>query len=1109
MSPLYSKFLGTQGIKRIKRIPIFLLGIRSLLRLPNISNLSIDWARSGRIAIRILIRIAFGVVLVLSMIRDYLLGNGLYIYRDRSWPLSTSLFPQAIFSPSAIANSTPDPFGFSRIFFTWPILIIDSLSSDVIVTEKIFILYLLGTFLFLAFLLAHLSLKLLNKASGRTLSFWRGETFSLILVLLVFANFWSLQQLSDMYFTYVVEFLLLMMALAVVLLWEGNYRSIFFGAGLLSLGVFLDPNLFLHEFVALAIVILAFLLLKSPTKRTCLAALSRIACLLTLCLPVLVTMLYVLEQTTGTKIRPPGLYQISTANLSLPNAVRLLGYYWSLIAYAPPTILNNTDSITSLGTMGFPPYMVFPTGWITSVWFATTWSVPLFSFSTLFLRQFRKITIPSATVGAVGILLTQPALFPIPYLLASILAPVPVIGGAMVTQYALPDHVLIMVAGAYVLMMAVGIHFLLSVEVNRIRLLRLPFRLSSRSVKFGKKIIHFFIIITALSLLVFPSWQLFSGSFFPAGYTAGLPGNGISSIGTFTPSIPPVEMSEVYRWLISQPGSYNVYWPGAEGSTYSWSEKATPSISWLDSPRPSFVTTTTPSVIFPVGLRFLLANASSYDLIDYLRALNLRYLVVQPSSKVGLVTSWGLSNITDLRNKLNITPGLSIAHQSGDIAVYEVNMPWGETYSPNIVATYGSRDQDYTLAYSIFGSLGLRSAIVADGVPSRLCFDVSSCEVSVFSTTFLANQLPPALVFNTPAGMGGPSTTIDLPANTNYHIPPPWEPWTFTNWGSGNATVSIVNNLTYWNFPTSRTTLSLNYNGTVTANQPGGVAVPLGELALVRIGFWYKAAGASNVSLRIVLPTLDKNQGFVTDVVSPEFSLQDGWTYATFNDTLPIGTAYFTSRIQATASSTSIEIRNLQVEVRFLRNYPDSPFGNLLQLPNDIPLKIGNASGSIYIQYTGDGLITAGDRNETLAPSSGLSWVADDEWNGGNIVGSGNVSIAALVIASSPIPSSDIGRVDSKPDCVNRRCPVVFTRGFAPGYSLTDSEGTHSPIPTLDGMNLFEDVAAGSYSITFSSLTPIIVAYLSTLGWVTAILIVSATGMIDRRIFETKKTEAI
>jgi len=113
-----------------------------------------------------------------------------------------------------------------------------------------------------------------------------------------------------------------------------------------------------------------------------------------------------------------------------------------------------------------------------------------------------------------------------------------------------------------------------------------------------------------------------------------------------------------------------------------------------------------------------------------------------------------------------------------------------------------------------------------------------------------------------------------------------------------------------------------------------------------------------------------------------------------------------------------------------------------------------------------------------------------------------------LVVASFPLPSSDAGRVDSKSDCINPRCSVVLARGFAPGYSLRDSEKTHSPIPTLDGMNLFEDVAKGSYNITFSSLTPIIVSYLSALGWVTAILIASTTGMIERRIIWNGKDRA-
>src|SRR5207253_8904352 len=142
----------------------------------------------------------------------------------------------------------------------------------------------------------------------------------------------------------------------------------------------------------------------------------------------------------------------------------LLGYYWSLIAYAPPSILTQSSSLSSLGTIGSPPYMVFPNDWITLLWFSTTWSLPVFSFSTLLLRRFRGITVPSCCAGVVGILLTQPSLFPFPYDLVSALAKTPVIGGALVTQYALPDHVLIIVAAAYFLMTAAGPHCLLSIE---------------------------------------------------------------------------------------------------------------------------------------------------------------------------------------------------------------------------------------------------------------------------------------------------------------------------------------------------------------------------------------------------------------------------------------------------------------------------------------------------------------------------------------------------------------------------------------------------------------------------------------------------------------------
>jgi len=1074
----------------------------------------IDWVSGNRkITIRVLGRGLFGVVLALLMLKDYIFGNGLYIYRDRSWPLSTAIFPQAVFSPNAIANATPDPFGFSRIFLTWPILIMNHFSSDTIITEKLFIIYLLSTFLILAFALAEICLKLIDKVSRRRLSFWRGEFFSLSLVLLVFANFWSIQQLSGLYFTYVIEFLLLLIGLALVLHWGASYRSILVAGGLLSLSVFLDPNLFMHELVALTVTVLAISFLKSFSKRTCLVALSKIAVLVLVCLPALLTMLYILQQTTGTQIRPPGLYHITTRNLSLPNTVRLLGYYWSLIAYAPPSILTQSSSLSSLGTIGSPPYMVFPNDWITLLWFGTTWSLPVFSFSTLLLRRFRGITVPSCCAGVVGILLTQPSLFPFPYDLVSALAKTPVIGGALVTQYALPDHVLIIVAAAYFLMTAAGLHFLLSIEFDKIRRFHLPLGLSPRSSRYARRGAHFLIVVVTLSLLIYPSWQLFSGSFFPAGYTDGLPGNGIPSLGTFSPSVPPKQMFETYQWLMSQPDGFNIYWPGAEGSTYPWSEKATPSIAWIDPPRPSYLTTTTPSLIFPVGLKYLIANASSYDLPDYLRALNIRYLVLQPSSEPAMVASWGVGNMTTVRDKLNDAAGITLAIQFGDISVYEVHGLWGETYSPDVVASFLLGDETYTLTYGILGSLGALSAIVPRGSPTRVCFDLSGCEISIYSTESVASEIPPDLVFNSPTGSGG-STTIVLAANSNVQVPSPWVPWTFTNWGSGNSTISITDNMTHWNFPTTLTTLSLSYNGTVTNLSPGGLTVPSGQLAMVRVGFWYRTNEAPKVALRVIIPTLDNNQKFVTDLASPQFAPSDDWKYATFNGTLPFGTKFFTPRIEATASGASIDIGNIQFEVRFLNNYPNSPFSTLIGVPNKTPLNIGDTGGSIYIQYSGDGFVTFGDANETLTPSPSLSWLAETNWHGGSIQVDGNVSIATMVVANSPIPVRGLLGQEATPNnAANPGGPIVFAREFAPGYSLTDSSGAYPPIPTLDGMNLFQNVRPGGYDIEFSSLFPMVIAYMLTLVFVIVLFLASASGVIwkrrDRHQGDDKSEESI
>jgi len=657
-----------------------------------------------------------------------------------------------------------------------------------------------------------------------------------------------------------------------------------------------------------------------------------------------------------------------------------------------------------------------------------------------------------------------------------------------------------MVATGYMLLTAVGVYFILSIQVDRIRGLRQLMRFPQGYSKLGKRLGHLGIVMIALSLLIFPAWQLFSGSFFPAGYTGGLPGNGVPSIGTFTPSNPPAQMFEVYQWLMCQPGTFNVYWPGAEGSTYPWSLKATPSLTWVDSPRPSYVTTTTPSLIFPVGLRFLIANASSYDLADYLRALDLRYVVVQPTSQPAMITAWGIDNLTSLRAKFDNTAGMTLVHQSGDISVYEVSHLWGYTYSPDLVISYPFNDEDYTLAYGILGSLGATSAIVAHGSPTQLCFDISGCGISIYSAEFLANQMTPNLERTTPMGGGGTSTTIGLAAGTMYELPSPWYNWTLTNWGLGNSTISFTDNVTQWDFPSAATTLSLSYNGTVTNGNGGGIVVPLGDTATVQVGFWYKIDGQAINDLRVILPTLDNNQDFIADLTSPQLQSSDEWTYASFNYTLPDGTRFFTSRIQVTASSTAIEVKNVRLEVRFLSNDPNSPFGSLFDLPNNTPIQIGNNNGSLYIQYLGQGFLSLGGVNVTLPASPRVSWFAETHWSGARIQVAGNVSVATIVVADSPIVVNGVLGQEATPiNTTDDGGPIVFARGFAPGYSLVDSSGNHFPISTIDGMNLFQNVRPGSYYVEFSSLFPMIMSYMLTLGLVSVMLLASAADVILQR----------
>ncbi len=708
--------------------------------------------------------------------------------------------------------------GFVRMFITWPIVVIDGLTRNAILAEKAYVLYFFSIFILLFFILAELLVRLLDKERKIAITPGKREIFVLSTVLLCFVNFWSLDELSDFYFVDVIAFALIGISLILPLAETGWVRTAVLPGALLAFCIFLNPDMYPYGLIAVTIAIAGESIYRSPSVKKMLRSLARIPVMIALTLPSLMTMLFVFSISTGTNARPLNTFQVSTGNLSLINALRLFGYWWSLIAYSPPSLILGGTVTSSLDSLGAPPYILLPIGTLTVIWLISTWSVPAISIGTAIFSPFRKLTIPVALVSVIGLLFTQPSIFPFPYWLAAELRSTPLIGGALVTFVAIPDHALIIVASSFTILIAIGIYTVMTSDmVGRLA------EFLHVGAKFGTTKIgqtdssQVGLVLIMLVLLIFSGWQFFSGSFYPSGYVWGGPGNGVSNIGAFSPSQPPPGMVQVYDWLLSQPGGFNIYWPGPNGAAYPWSEKSTGSIAFLDSPKPT---------VFPRALPYLIGSNLTADIKDYLSALNVKYLVVQPFSSIAMQYDWGAGDVGSLNRILRSVQGVSLVKNVGDITVYQIEEPWGAIYSSPLVASYNANDFKDAIAYRVFASLGTRIALTNPATGrDQLCINNMGCSIDLVS--------PDAPGFHSSAGtileaLNDTSTIwrdFVLEAGTSNALPSPSNLWAVTNWGTRNVTVGINQGSMTWAFSDATTSLSLSYNGTVSNNNPGGVSI--------------------------------------------------------------------------------------------------------------------------------------------------------------------------------------------------------------------------------------------------------------------------------------------
>jgi len=181
------------------------------------------------------------------------------------------------------------------------------------------------------------------------------------------------------------------------------------------------------------------------------------------------------------------------------------------------------------------------------------------------------------------------------------------------------------------------------------------------------------------------------------------------------------------------------------------------------------------------------------------------------------------------------------------------------------------------------------------------------------------------------------------------------------------------------------------------------------------------------------------------------------------------------------------------MQTRFLEESPKTPFRLSVPIDGNQTLRL---TGNVRFQYQGTGSIGSGTIALSLVPTEQLTWSSEIE-SSGIIWVSGNMAISEMFVSHIPlatIPLQEIATDNETYVIVTSQTNIVLARPFAPGYRLTDEKQTFSPVATIEGLNLFQNVTSGNYHIDFSPLQVIQVTYSATLVFSFSLLLVLSGG---------------
>jgi hypothetical protein len=881
----------------------------------------------------ICLRAAVILLTALVSVRVFLFGGGYYEYSDQLWPIGTGALPSDFFSFSPISpNGESIVPQFTRIFLTWPGYVFWSISGDQVAAEKFFILFTIVVFLTAAYLVAIYLARILERRFGLRLTGWRRELLLFGIVFVAFLNPYSLNQNVNGG-TWADSLIVLGLAAAFLrLLFDENPRRAGIAAGALcSVLSFLDPD-FIGLMVLTAGVAVAYRLLTACEARD---TLSRYGFFLLLLLPAVLFALYSVNPTFTSGIggqQDVRMFSLGSvigesSNLTWFNSIRLFGYGWSALTFAPPGISVN-QSIGSVAGSGSPTQFLLPAGPLTSIWILSTVIVPLSALGSTLFRRTQPLALPASLLFVFGLICAQYAHISLLAAIAVTLTQIPVIGGALGTTIALPDHFLAIVTVALVLGSGVSLANLLFLSTGAGNRASTSISFSSsadattngierrvwklrRFASRNRAWVAVFVVTLLVGSSVLAGWQALNGSYAPSrAYPNLVPGNGVPASAPFAPVLPPPGVQFAYDFLARQPGSFNIYWP-------TWGANATDAgraIHFFDSseaPKPMAQLPALPSLV---------SSGLYSDAIAYIQAQGVEYFVLQNTTPLLIENFYGFSTYATAAQELNETPSLEPVFASNGLVIYLVDGSWGEGYGAQLAIRPVDDSPLIATSYSIFDSIGLRPAISnSSTVQSTIGIDDQLGDVSLLGPTYLSSESPQQNVSLVPSPGNVYSTSPNWTTPQRLTGAGNWtldsgsveiSNWSITDWTASPLTVNLNGSVLRISSPASAT-VTVSY-GPLLTSAGGGITIedpgPWPEIASLDGAYSAGDPGAASFDAYLVsagadFQTESQFQTRLTSQLSPQ--------PLNYSAPTPQYSRAFSARLQITISDTEVELSNL------------------------------------------------------------------------------------------------------------------------------------------------------------------------------------------------------